>query len=156
MRLGPMRYFFAAAALMLAACSSSPHAPVLRTPTRFDSACGSRQVRYTGLMSVITSTDDSVLPGANPSDASVQAEVHAAGGAIAYWDDQRLFLPRVAAELGESDGYVRVRAAAVPTAAAEAQTRRIELLLRDRGGYRWVALRAYDVQDVCVEGRREM
>ncbi|MEO6991063.1 MAG: hypothetical protein ABI346_04640 [Candidatus Baltobacteraceae bacterium] len=143
-------------AVALAACSSAARAPILSTPTRFDSACGSRQVRYTGLMSVITSTDDKAIAGVDPTDTEVHAEVHARGGAIAYWNDERLALPRVAGQLGETDGYVRLRAAAVPTAAPNSPTRRIELLLRDHRRFRWVALRAFDRQDVCVEGRREM
>jgi hypothetical protein len=43
----------------------------------------------------------------------------------------------------------------VPSAAAGATTRHIYLLVRDRGGERWITMQAFDVQNVCVEGKRE-
>jgi hypothetical protein len=75
---------------------------------------------------------------------------------IAYWDAQPLALPRVSGALGETDGYARLYAAAIPAAADGATSRRIYLLVRDRGARRWIALTAYDTQSVCVEGRRDV
>ena len=76
-------------------------------------------------------------------------------GVIAYFHAQLLALPRVSQALGESDGYARVDAVAVPPVADDATSRRIFLLVRDRGQERWIAMNAYDTADVCVQGRRQ-
>ncbi len=85
----------------------------------------------------------------------MQRAARAGDGVIVRWDDQLLALPRVSRELGESDGYARVRAAAIPPADPAATSRRLYLLVRDHARERWIALEAFDVQNVCVEGKRE-
>jgi len=108
----------------------------------------------TGIASVLSSTDDKLLDD-RPAETEVRNAVSAGDGVIVAWNDQPLAIPNVAKALGESDGYARVRMAAVPQAAEGATTRHIYLLVRDRGGQRWITLQAYDVQNVCVEGKRE-
>jgi hypothetical protein len=65
-----------------------------------------------------------------------------------------LRIPQTARLLGEADGFVRVRAAVAVDAPEGATTRPLYLLVRVRGGYRWIELTAFDVQSVCIEGRR--
>ena len=108
----------------------------------------------TGVESVLTSTDDKLLDD-RPTEAEVRRAVTAGDGVIVYWNDQPVAMPNVAEALGETDTYVRVRVAAVPLAPMGALSRHIYLLARERGGRRWITLQAFDIQNVCVEGKRE-
>lgn len=108
----------------------------------------------TGVDSVMTSTDD-VLLDDRPTERDVQNAVRGGDGVLASFDDQPLAIPRVAAALGESDGYVRVREVAIAVAPDGALSRRIYLKVRERGGSRWILMNAFDVQNVCVEGKRQ-
>jgi hypothetical protein len=137
---------------MVSACG--PSGPLIRHPTATIAFCGEGQTRPTGVASVMTSTDDKLLPD-KPSYEGIRREVKAATGVLEFWNEQLLKLPRTSAALGESDGYARVRAIAVPRAEPGATTRRIYLRVRDHGYDRWIAMTAYDIQNVCVEGRRE-
>lgn len=150
----PNRSAAFALALACAASGCAPHAVRFANATRVEAFCGSKQARATGIASVLTSTDDRLLDD-RPTEADARRAVAAGDGVLIYWHDQPLAMPNVARELGETDGYVRVREAAIPPAPEGATTRHLYLLLRDRGGQRWVTVRAYDVQNVCVEGKRE-
>lgn len=134
-------------------CACAPHAPGIADPVRVDGHCGPRQARITSIRSIMTTTTDRVIPGDHPRFAEIAALTHSGDGAIAYWHDQRLRLPQTAAQLGESGGYAHVRAVAIPPAPEGSQNRRIYFLARDRGRYRWIALDAFDLQDVCIEGQ---
>jgi hypothetical protein len=144
-----------ATALLLVGVACAPHAPPIRHAVKILAYCGSMQARQTGIDSVISSTDDQ-LSDERPSQADVMRAVGTDDAVIAYWDAQPLALPRVSHALGETDGYARVYAAAIPAAADGASSRRIYLLVRDRGERRWIALTAFDTQSVCVEGRRDV
>jgi hypothetical protein len=139
-------------ALALAACSHADHP--LKPPARIEGFCGAKQVRVTALQSIMTSTGDRVVADRHPTAAEVRGLLQRSGGAIGWWDDEMLRLPRTAQSLGEKDGFVRVRAAAAVTGPEDATTRPLYLLVRERSAYRWIELTAYDVQSVCVEGRR--
>ena len=108
----------------------------------------------TGVDSVMTSTNDTILDD-RPTDLDVMRAVRAGDGVIAHFNDQLLALPKSAATLGETDGFARVRAIAISTAPEGALTRHIYLLVRDRAAQRWITMNAYDVQNVCVEGKRQ-
>ncbi len=141
-----------AVAALLSACA--PKVPYIKQPIRIEAFCTNvdKKARPTAIASGMTSTDDRVLPG-NPSFAEIRRMTSSGDGAIAYWREQPLALPRVSVQLGESDGYARVRAVAVPAFAGGAESRRIFMQLRDHGTYRWFAMNAYDLEDVCVEGK---
>jgi hypothetical protein len=136
-------------------CGCAPSAPRIAHPVSVRSFCGTREARLTGIASVITSTNDSLLDE-RPTFPEVLRAVASGDGVIAYWNAQPLLLPRVSKQIGESDGYVRVYAAGVPPTLDLATTRRLYLLVRDGNRKRWVALTAYDAQDVCVEGHRDV
>jgi len=144
----------AAAALLVAAAACAPHVPPLRSPVSVEAFCGSKQARNTGIASVLTSTDD-VLLDESPTLDDIRRAVRSGDGVVAHWNDQELALPRVSVALGETDGYARVRAAAIPPAPEGAQVRHLYLFVRDHGRERWIAMNAYDLQNVCVEGKRE-
>ncbi|HTV72216.1 MAG TPA: hypothetical protein VME66_00730 [Candidatus Acidoferrales bacterium] len=135
---------------------ASKSAPLLVDPAHVYAVCGTKQARITAIMSVITSTDDLLHPDDPQTDASVHRLITKTGGVIGYWNDQLLLLPKTAQALGETDGYVRVEAAAI-TAVPDGLTKhRIYLKVHTGDGSRWIALDAYDVQNPCIEGHISM
>ena len=126
--------------------------PRFKASTSVEAYCGSKQARLTGVASVVTSTND-VLLSERPTATTVERAVRAGDGVIVRWNDQLLALPHVSRQLGETDGYARVRAAAIPPAELSAEKRTLYLLVRDHARQRWIALEAFDVQNVCVEGK---
>jgi hypothetical protein len=151
----PLARSAAFALLLVAASGCVSHAPPIRDAVRIRAYCGSMQARQTGIDSVISSTDDRLLDE-RPTDADVMRAVGTADGVVAYWNAQPLALPRVSQALGETDGYARVDAAAIPPAPDATVSRRIYLRVSDHGVKRWIAMNAYDVQSVCVEGRKDV
>jgi hypothetical protein len=147
------RAFACACALALAAgCGHADHP--LSPPASVEGFCGPKQVRETALLSILTSTNDRIVPNSHPNEADLRARLLRSGGALGRWDDELLRIPQTARLLGEADGFVRVRAAVAVDAPEGATTRPLYLLVRARGGYRWIELTAFDVQSVCIEGRR--
>ncbi|MBC5809883.1 MAG: hypothetical protein GIW95_03380 [Candidatus Eremiobacteraeota bacterium] len=142
----------ALAMAVLGACASK--VPPIAKAVATEAHCGAGQLRPTAVASVMTSTDDKILPE-RPTGEGARREVRGAGGAILRWNGQPLKLDRTSAALGETDGYARVREAAVPFVPEGATTRKIYLRVRDHGFDRWIAMTAFDVQDICVEGRRQ-
>ncbi len=155
-RLGPPgRRFMKLCVLtlvVLTACSSGE--PPIARPARILGYCGEGHSRPTGVASVMTSTDDKILPS-KQSEGGIVRELKGVTGVMEFWNDQPLRLPKTSVALGESDGYAHVHAVAVGGAPAGATTRVIYLKVRDHGFDRWIAMTAYDLQNVCIEGRRE-
>jgi hypothetical protein len=150
-----MRAFSGALALAAAAgCAHADHP--LSLPKSVEGFCGAKQVRLTALLSIMTSTGDRIVPSARLDEAHVRALLLRSGGALGRFQDELLRVPHTAQALGERDGLARVRAAVAVDAPEGATTRPLYLLVRDRGGYRWIELSAFDVQSVCVEGRRSV
>jgi len=137
---------------VIVACASQT--PRLARPTRIETFCGSKQARMTSVDSVMTSTNDVILDD-RPTEREVRQAVMSGDGTIVHFADLRLAIPKSAATLGESDGYARVRAVAVPPAPEGALSRHLYLLVRERAGARWITMQAFDVQNICVEGKRQ-
>lgn len=153
--------FVVAASIVASGCAPKKIAPLV-APERVDAFCARKEPRLTALLSIMSTTSDSIVSDDRPTQASVHALVQRAGGVIGYWNDQLLFLPKTARALGEADDYARVRVAAVAVPPEGATTRRLYLKVRARGAdgsqgsTRWIALDAFDVQNPCVEGHRAM
>lgn len=130
----------------------APHVPFIRQPLRIEAFCGLKLARPTAIASALTSTDDRMLP-VRPTLAQVRKITAAGDGAIAYWNEQPVALPRTSAALGERDGYVRIRAVAVAPHIEGSDRRPIYLDVRDHGIYRWIQMNAFDLEDVCIEGK---
>ncbi|GAC1526135.1 MAG: hypothetical protein NVS2B8_11530 [Vulcanimicrobiaceae bacterium] len=145
---------FRGIAIASALASCAPHAPRIGHATRVESFCGSKEARMTGVDSVMTSTNDTMLAD-RPTERDVRNAVRGGEGVVAYFNDQPLAIAKTAAALGETDGYVRVKAIAIAVAPEGALARHIYLRVRDRGTARWIVMNAYDVQNVCVEGKRK-
>ena len=137
---------------MLGACA--PHVPGIADPARIEAHCSPREARITGIRSVLSSTSDAVAAD-RPALGAIRAAVQSGDGAIAYWNAQLLLKPEAAKQLGETDGYLRVNAIAIPPAPPAAASFPVYLNVRDHGTYRWIAMRAFDVQDICIEGHKQ-
>lgn len=142
----------AAGAVLLGSCA--PAGPRMLSPKRVDAFCGDRYVRSTAVQSILTSVGDRIEPDPPPAAAEIERELARSTGVIAHWDDQPLLLPGVARQLGYAGRYVSVADAAIGNNAAAAGSRRIYLTLMLPGGRRTTfVFRAYDMQNVCNEGR---
>jgi hypothetical protein len=147
------------AALVLAACAQS--APRLQLPNRTEANCESKSVKQTAIDSIVASTDDAVRQGRYPGDAALHKEVASGGGVFAYWDDQVLQLPQTAKAIGV-DGDLRLVRAVITNQVAQSENARLGpyrpvwLTFATPRGNVTVLERAYDVQNVCIEGQRQV
>jgi hypothetical protein len=141
---------------------ASKHVARLVFPAHIQAFCGKKDARLTALLSVMTSTNDTLIASDRKTDGELQTLLRRHGGVIGYWRDQPLLLPKTAHALGELDTYAHVKAAVIVTPPEGATVRRLYLKVRDREAdipqhaVRWIALDAFDVQDPCVEGHRAM
>jgi hypothetical protein len=145
------------AILALTACNASP-APRLQLPFRTEANCESRSVKQTAIDSVVASTDDTIRPGRYPGDAAMRKAVKAGGGVFAYWRDQPFPAPDTAKALGVTGNLMLKRAVITNQVqpSDKAPYRSVWLTFATSHGDAVVLERAYDVQNVCIEGRREI
>lgn len=145
-----------AALLALAACG--PHEPRMQIPYRNVADCESRSVKQTAIDSVVASVDDTVRPGVYPGDKALMKIVKSpVGGVFAYWRDQPMHLPETAKALGVSGEYVMLRRAVITNDVdPSSHSRPVWLTFATPHGERTVLERAYDTQNVCIEGQREI
>jgi len=151
---GMLRLLFTAsvAAALLSGCA--PNVIQIRSPQHIDAFCGGRVPQVTSILSVVTSAEDKTATFPVPSTAQIRKNVAAAGGVIAHWDNQPLLLPGVAKELGYPGQYLTLGDAAITNREAGVDTRRMYLTVKIDGGTKTVALRAFDLQDICNEGAK--
>jgi hypothetical protein len=147
------RSFVAASlgALLVAGCSSS--VPRLHQPDHIEAFCGDRVAMLTAIESIVASTSDQPSLAGIPAAAAIRKFAGDTGGIIAHWDDQPLLLPHTAQALGIGGDYVTLGDAAIGNGPPAGDSRRIYLTVKTPAGPRTVALQAYDVQDVCNEGK---
>ena len=145
------------ALLVLAACTSSS-APPLQLPYLTVANCESRSVKQTAIDSVVASIDDTIRPGRYPGDAAMRKAVKAGGGVFAYWRAQPFRAPDTAKALGVTGTLILKRAVITNQVqpSDKAPYRSVWLTFATPGGDAVVLERAYDVQNVCIEGRREI
>jgi hypothetical protein len=145
--------------LVLTACGSS--APRLQLPYRTEANCESRSVKQTAIDSIVASTDDTVRPGTYPGDAAMRKAVKNGGGVFAYWRSQPFRAADTAKALGVS-GDLSLKRAVITNQAfpgdrhPDERYRQVWMTFATPSGDRTVLERAYDVQNVCIEGRREI
>ncbi|MDQ6926039.1 MAG: hypothetical protein M3154_07370 [Candidatus Eremiobacteraeota bacterium] len=150
MRLFPL------ALLALTACA--PSAPRLQLPIRTEANCESRAVKQTAIDSIVASIDDTVRPGTYPGDGLMRKAIKAGGGVFAYWRDQPFPAPDTAKALGITGTPTLKRAVITNQVfpAGKEHYRPVWLTFATPKGDAVVLERAYDVQNVCIEGRREI
>jgi hypothetical protein len=146
---------FAPIAVLVAATSCSPPAPRLQIPSRTEANCESKSVKQTAIDSIVASTDDTVRSGTYPGDALLRKKIKGGGGVFAYWNGQPLRVPDTAKALGVSGDPVLKRAVIMNDINAAEHWRPVWLTFETPHGEVTVLERAYDLQNVCVEGRRQ-
>jgi hypothetical protein len=147
-----MRQIVVLAALVLAGCSSGP---LLLAPDRVESFCAEKEPRGTAVASVLGSAADRIETSvAWPGDAMLRADVKQNGGVIGHWKSQPLDLPSTAKALGVSGNYIDVTDVVIDNRLSAKESRLIYVTVATPHGPKNVILRAFDTQNVCVEGER--
>ncbi len=144
------------AALALSACGAA--GPRLQLPNRTEASCENRAVKQTAIDSIVASTDDTIRPGTYPGDNALRKVIKNGGGVFAYWTDQPYTSPNTAQALGVS-GDLTLKRAVITNQfdrATSPATRPVWLTFATPKGDVTVLERAYDVQDVCIEGTRDV
>lgn len=148
-------------ALLLGVAACAPQGPRLGLPVRTEANCESRSVKQTAIESIVASIDDTVREGRYPGDASLRATIKRVGGVFAYWKDQPFRAPDTAKALGVS-GDLQLQRAVITNQTQPAENERtgpwrpVWLTFATPHGPATVLERAYDVQNVCIEGRRQV
>ena len=151
MRIRPF-FFTAAGALLLAACAAP--VPRLHAPDGVEVYCGDRAAVATAIESIVASTGDATEPPVRVSEAQIRKDIQSGGGIVAHWNDQQLYQPSLAKTLGADGKYVTLGDALISNRPTSTDSRPIFLALKTPSGSKLFALRAYDVQDVCNQGKR--
>lgn len=147
-----MKRLLALAALLLAGCSS---APLLQPPDRVESYCSEKEPRGTAIASVLGSVADRLETGtAWPGNAMLRMDVKQNGGVIGHWKSQPLYMPFVAKTLGVSGDYIDVTDVVIDNQLSGNESRLIYATVTTPQGPKNIILRAFDTQNVCVEGER--
>ena len=142
------------ALLGLTACVST--APRIEYPTKVEANCENRAVKQTAIDAIVASTDDRIVAAAYPGDKVLRKVVQSVGGAFAYWPHQPLHLPDTAKALGVSGDYVDLKRAVITNEIDKAaHSRPIWFTLASPKGDVTVLERAYDIQNVCIEGQAQ-
>jgi hypothetical protein len=148
-----MKRLFAITACVLAGCSSSP--PPLVAPDRVESFCSEKEPRGTAIASILSSVSDRIETSvAYPGEAVLRTVVKQNTGIIGHWKSQPLYMPGTAQALGVSGNYIDVTDVVIDNELSGSESRLIYLTVTTPHGPNNVGLRAYDVQNVCVEGTR--
>jgi hypothetical protein len=156
-----IRPLLGAAVLLCAVSACAQQAPRLQLPLRTEANCESRSVKQTAINAIVASTDDTVRDGRYPGDAALRAAIKRTGGVFAYWKDQPLRAPDTAKALGIAGEQLPLERAVITNEVQGSDADRVGryrpvwLTFATPRGERTVLERAYDVQNVCIEGRRQ-
>ncbi|HEY4442573.1 MAG TPA: hypothetical protein VGN14_19120 [Candidatus Elarobacter sp.] len=147
-----------AALALLWGCAS---APKIALPSKAEANCENRAVKQTAIGSIVASIDDTVRPGTYPGDGALRRVIRSTGkdggGVFAYWPNQPLYAPDTAKALGVTGDYlVLTRAAITNQIDAADHWRPVWLTFTTPRGSVTVLERAYDIQNVCIEGQRDV
>ncbi len=146
------RISVATALVLVAACG--PHAPQLVPPDRVESFCSEKEPRGTAIASILSSVADKPLTDPFPGEPAVRANVKKYGGVVGHWAKQPVYLPATAALLDVKGQYVDVTEVDIDNQLEDADSRVVYATVATPKGAKHLVLRAYDVQNVCVEGTR--
>jgi hypothetical protein len=147
------RLVAAAACLLLAACSNKP--PPLLAPDKVESFCSEKEPRGTAIASILSSVSDRIETSvAYPGADVLKTDVKTNGGIIGHWKSQPLYMPGTAKVLGVSGNYIDVTDVVIDNQLSGLESRLIYVTVTTPSGPKPLILRAYDTQNVCVEGTR--
>ncbi len=148
-----MKRTWAVAACLLAGCASKP--PLLQPPDRVESFCSEKEPRGTAIASVLGSVSDRIETSVvYPGDAMLRTDVKQNSGVIGHWKSQPLYMPSTAQALGVSGNYIDVTDVVIDNQLSGEQSRLIYVTVTTPQGPKNIVLRAFDIQNVCVEGER--
>ena len=148
-----MNRTWAVAACLLAGCASQ--APLLQPPDRVESFCSEKEPRGTAIASVLGSVSDRIETSvAYPGDTILRTDVKQNSGVIGHWKSQPLYMPATAKVLGVSGNYIDVTGVVIDNQLSGTESRLIYVTVATPKGPKKLVLRAYDTQNVCVEGTR--
>jgi hypothetical protein len=148
-----MNRTWAVAACLLAGCAS--RAPLLQPPDSVESFCSEKEPRGTAIASVLGSVSDRIETSvAYPGDTILRTDVKQNSGVIGHWKSQPLYMPATAKALGIPGNYIDVTDIIIDNQLSVAQSRLIYVTVSTPQGPKKLVLRAFDTQNVCVEGER--
>jgi len=145
-----VKAFFPLVLIAVAGCA--PNSPHLHLPIKTEANCENRAVKQTAIEAIVASTDDTVRAGTYPGDAALRKQIKNGGGVFAYWQDQTFPSPATAKALGVSGDLSLERAVIINQIDKATNTRPVWLTFATPKGDVTVLERAYDTQDVCIEG----
>jgi len=149
-----MKRFSVVAALLLAGCASSAP-PLLLPPDRIEAYCSDKEPRGTAVASVLGSVGDRIDTSvAYPGDDVLRVDVQQNSGIIGHWKSQLLYMPFTAKALGVSGNYIDVTQVIIDNVLSGNVSRLIYVTVVTPQGPKKIILRAFDTQNVCVEGER--
>ncbi len=147
-----MKRFLAVAACLLAGCAA---APALQPPDRVESFCSEKEPRGTAIDSILSSVSDRIENSVPyPSDAMLHTDVKQNSGIIGHWKGQPLYMPGTSQALGIPGNYIDVTDVVIDNLLSGNESRLIYVTVATPQGPKNLVLRAYDTQNVCVEGTR--
>lgn len=150
-----MKRLLAVAALVLAGCSTSR--PLMEPPDSVQSFCADKTPRRTAIASIVSSVGDRVETSVPyPGAAALQLDVKQNTGIIGHWKSQPLYMPNTAKALGIPGDYIDLTDVVIDNQLSGSQSRLIYVTISTPAGPKHLVLRAYDVQNVCVEGESLM
>jgi len=132
----------------LAACGSPT--PRLTVPDSIESFCPGPPPRGAAIVSILSSVADAITPIDVPHEDALRSHVSEAGGAIAHWKTEQLYMPGTAKALGVSGDYIDVSEVAIANDLADSESRIIYVTVASPAGPKRLALRAYDIRNVCT------
>jgi len=149
------RFSFAAALALTLLASCAPNVERLVNPTSIDEFCRDRAPRYTAILSVLSSSGDEQESFPVPTAAQIHGFISKESGVIAHWSSgEPLLKANLAKSLGYGGPYVDVRDAAIVNRLSGVDSRRMYLTVKlPTGAMKTVPVRAFDLQDICSEGK---
>jgi hypothetical protein len=147
-----MKRLLSLSVVLLVACTSN--VPRLVPPDTVEAFCSEKVPRGTAIASILSSVADSIQPIDVPDDAVLRKHVKDDGGVIGHWKSQPLYMPGTARVLGVRGDYIDVTEVVVTNDLAGKESRIVYVTINTPQGKKRLALRAYDTQNACIEGRR--
>jgi hypothetical protein len=141
----------AVAVCALAGCASNP--PPLLPPDRMESFCSEQPPDGATVVSILSSVSDRIEQStAYPGDAALRLDVTQNEGIIGHWKSQPLYMPSTAGALDVGGNYIDVTDVVIDNQLAGTESRLIYVTVSTPQGPKYIVLRAYDTQPVCVDG----
>jgi len=134
--------------LLAAGCTS--RSPQLVVPDSVESFCPGKPPHGPAIVSILSSVSDAIQPIDVPAEDVLRKHVADAGGAIAHWKTEPLYMPGTARALGVNDNYIDVSEAVITNDLTDPDSRIIYVTVASPQGPKRVALRAYDTRNVCT------